>query len=186
MLAAWPSYAMKFADIPPAGEARITLVLDQGSNVQPGTYEVRVYRSNLRPPPPSKKGRYPAGKGYAADWKLTIRCIDKCTCPRALTEDLGWGSPYGSGLMGIWQVLDVSPAVVTSWQEGEGYAVNIYGCRAGRLERWLDEWSLGSATVTLGAGQMPVVSAPDRDGNHPVVWSWDGQRYVSSGEPVAR
>ena len=176
MFAAWPTFARTMADIPPAGEARITLLGDQG------TYEVRVYRAAVRAPPSSTARHFPTGKGYAGNWKVAIRCIDKCTCPDTLIEDLGWDSPDVSGLMGVWQVLDGSPAVVTSWQRGTGYGVRIFGCRAGHMEKWLEVWSRGVSTVTVGTGDMPVVSAPDADGSSPVVWTWNGQRYVSSGD----
>jgi hypothetical protein len=97
-------------------------------------------------------------------------------------EDLGSASSYNSGLMGVWQVLDGNAAIVTSWQNGQGYEVRIYGCRDGHLEQWLDEWSLGVATVSLDTQtQMPMVTAPDRDGAQPVIWKWDGKRYASSG-----
>lgn len=110
------------------GEARITLSVDQGSDAQPGTYEISVAPANIRPPPPSVSHHYAPGKGRIADWRLTIRCVDKCACPHTYTENLGDGSPYASGLMGVWQVLDGNSAVVTSVERHGILALTQFWC----------------------------------------------------------
>ncbi len=179
----WFSYAPAASITVAAGEARMTLLVDQGSDAQPGTYEITVSRASIKSVADHGSQHR---KVSIADWRLTIRCIDECACPQTYNEDLGLGSAYSSGLMGVWQVLDVSPAIVTSWQSGQTYNISIYGCRSGHIEKWLNEGAASVPTVTAGTDSidMPVVSFPhDRYGSSAAVWTWNGERYVKSDAP---